>query len=113
MRFPSYHAFILKPQVKNNRDPEKIEEIFEKTLERFLECKRGYHGYRWDENTYHILRKRNMDLFQLSKEKQNLVLYPFDRCSEKTIKKVCNEIKEYVNAEIKISKYSSRAAVQT
>ncbi len=112
-RFNSYHAFVLKPQIEENRNPEEIEEIFERILEWFLERKRGYYGYRWDENTYHILRKGNMDSFQLSKEENNLVLYPFDRCSEKTIKEVCKEINENILGDITPIKHSSRPVVRT
>ncbi len=112
-RFNSYHAFELEPQIEENRDPEEIEEIFERTLEWFLEKKRGYYGYKWDEDTYHILRKSNMDSFQLSKEKHNLVLYPLDRCSEKTIKEVCKEINENILGDITPIKHSSRPVVRT
>ncbi len=112
-RFESYHSFELEPQIEENRNTEKIEEIFERTLEWFLEKKRGYYGYKWDEDTYHVLRKSNMDLFQISKEKHNLVLYPLDRCSEKTVKEVCKEINENILGDITPIKHSSKPVART
>lgn len=103
-QFISYYAFELEPQF--DKEPDMIDKIYEKTLKWFLEKKNGYYGYKWDENTYHILRKENMDFFQLSKEEHNLVLYPFDRCSEKTIKDFCRQINDDI-FDVRVNKYSS------
>lgn len=112
-RYESYYSFNLEPQFDHNRTRENISKLFEKTIEWFLENKRGYYGYKWDEDTYHILRKENMDMFQLSKEEENLVLYPFDRCSEKTIRDVCKEINENIQGDVKPEKYSSEPVIRT
>lgn len=111
--FQSYHALELQPQFEENRTPDMISKIFEKALEWFLEKKQGYYGYEWDENTYHILQKENMDLFQLSKESDNLVLYPLDRCSEKTIKDVSKQIVENITEDIQPKPYHNKPAART
>jgi len=103
----SFFAFSLIPQFESENPEARIKMLFEKTLEWFLEKKQGYYGYKWDDNTYHILMKGNMDTFQLSMELDRLVIYPFDRCSEKTIKGVCKEINENISGDVKVKKYSS------
>lgn len=112
-RFKSYHAFDLEPQFDYNQDPEEIEKLYEKTLEWFLEKRQGFYGYKWDEDSYHILKKENMDTFQLSKEENNLVLYPLDGCSEKTVKNVCKDISENVFGDLKVKRYSSKPVAGT
>lgn len=102
----NYYAFELKPQYRHNETDENIHKLFEKIKEQLLDKKR-YYGYRWDEDTYHILNIENMDLFQLSEEERNLVLYPFDRCSEKTIIDLFKEINDGVREDLKITKYCS------
>ena len=109
-KFNSYHALILEPKLK--KDQPRITEIFDRTIEWLLENKQGYYGYRWDEDTYHILKKESMDLFQISKEKENLVLYPFDDCSEKTLKDVCREIIENITGDIEPEPYHSKTPIR-
>lgn len=109
-KFNSYHALILEPKLKKSQ--RRITEIFDRTIEWLLENKQGYYGYRWDKDTYHMVKKESMDLFQISKEKENLVLYPFDSCSEKTLKKVCKEIIENITGDIEPEPYHSKTRVR-
>lgn len=104
-RYKSFYAFKLEPQLDYNKG--EIDKLFEKTLEWLLEKRRGFYGYKWDENSYHLLKKENMDSFQLSKQKDDLVLYPLEGCSEKTVKSVCKDISENVFSDLTVKKYSS------
>lgn len=111
IRYKSHHAFTLEPQFDKNK--EEIDKLFEKTLEWLLEKKQGFYGYKWDEDSYHLLKKENMDSFQLSKQEKDLILYPLEGCSEKTVKNVCKDISENVFSDLGVKRYSSEPAVGT
>ncbi len=110
-RYKSFYSYTLEPNLEYNKD--EIDKLFEKTLEWFLEKRQGYYGYKWDEDSYQLLKKENMDSFQLSKQENNLILYPLEGCSEKTVKTVCKDINENVFSDFTVKKYSSDLAAET
>ncbi len=104
-RYKSFYSFTLEPQLERG----DIDKLFEKTLEWLLEKRQGYYGYMWDEDSYHLLKKENMDTFQLSKQENDLILYPLEGCSEKTVKTVCKDINENVFSDFTVKKYSAES----
>ena len=104
--FDGFQSFILRPTIMDGNNGFSLNDIYDKTIEWFLNNKQGFYGYKWDDDSYHIIKKDTMDMIQISKEDDYLTVYPFDDCSEKTIKQICRDIIEKVAGNITINKHS-------